>query len=134
MITEFLKYRKAKKRVSKLQSLDTQEILRDFILDTRLWEAQQVGTLLGLPEITKESVDAADERFKNVGHLMPLIAYLSATFAVGVMGYYDTVYADVEESSEHRMVVEGWVAKITTAATLGMISQFDALDLIEIKP
>lgn len=132
VISDYFKFRKERKRVRKLMEMDSSTILRDFILDTRLLEAQQVSTLLGLPEITQEAIDKSKERGRRIDHLFPIIVFLAATFSTGVMNYYSVVNSDLNSDEENR-AIEAWVTKVSTSCMLGLLSQLEALDLIEVK-
>lgn len=110
------------------------ELTRDFILDSRLLEAQQLSALLGLPEITSEAVDQSEERSRRVSHLLPLVSYFASALTTGVMAYYDTVSPWKDElSEEEKIAMQIWISKVSVSCTLGSLSQLDALDLIEVK-
>ena len=134
VISQFLNYRKTRKRVAKLMALSSTDVVRDFILDSRLLEAQQLSTLLGLSEITEEAAAASEVRSKEVAHFLPLVAYFASSLSTGVMAYYDTVSPWKDElTDEEKLVMETWVAKVATSCALGALSQLNALDLIEVK-
>jgi hypothetical protein len=134
MIRDYLTYRKSRKRAEKLMEVDSASITRDFILDSRLLEAQQLSTLLGTTEVTAESVAASDERSSQVAHFRPLVAYFAASLSTGVMAYYDTVSPFQDElTDEEKLAMETWVARVAASCTLGTLAQLHALDLIEVK-
>lgn len=134
MISEYLRYRRERKRTGRLMQIRSSELTRDFILDSRLLEAQQLSALLGLPEITSEAVDQSEERSRRVSHLLPLVSYFASALTTGVMAYYDTVSPWKDElSEEEKIAMQIWISKVSVSCTLGSLSQLDALDLIEVK-
>jgi hypothetical protein len=133
MIREFLSYRKAKRRIDKATKLDSYEMTRNFILDSRIMEAQQLSTLLGLPEVTAEAVAESEKRANKVAHLLPLVTYLAAALTTGVMSYYDTVSPWPDElNDEEKLAMQAWVMKVCVSCTLGALSQLEELELIEV--
>lgn len=133
VIRDYLRYAKAKRRVSKLQTLDSGEITKDFLLDSRLLEAQQLSMLLGLPEITEDDVKASEDRSRRVSHLLPLVTYFAASLSTGVMEYYDTISPWKNElSAEERLTMEVWVSRVSVSCALGILAQFEELDLIKV--
>lgn len=133
MIKDYLKYKQAKKRVAALMKLNSSEVTRDFVLDSRLLEAQQLSALLGLPEITEEDVAASNERARRVSHLVPLVAFFASALSTGVMEYYDTVSPWKNDlTEEERVAMEAWVAKVGLSCTIGVLSQFESLELIKV--
>lgn len=134
MINDFLKYRRSKKRIERLMTIDSAEATKGFILDSRLLEAQQLGTLLGLPEITQEDMTASEQRSRTVSHLLPLVTYFASSLTAGVMAYYDTVSPHKGElTEEEQTYMQAWIARVSVSCTLGVLSQLAALDLIEVK-
>lgn len=130
----YLRYRKAKRRLDRLNNLKSTEVLRDFLLDSRMYEAQQLSTLLGLPEITEDDTVASEERARRVAPFVPLIAYFASTLSTGVMEYYDTVSPwNSELTDDEKVAMETWIAKISMACVLGTLTQFEAMDLIRVN-
>lgn len=134
MIRSYLKYRKQQKWAKEISSMNAQSILQGFILDTHLMEGQQLSTLLGLPEITDEEIERSKERTAKVDPSLPLILFFSAHLAESVMSYQDAVSPWSESmSDEEKQAIEVWLAKVLTANTIGILSQFNDLKLIEVK-
>lgn len=133
MIRQFLAYRRNRKRIERVMQIGSSELTRNFILDSRIMEAQQVSTLLGLPEITEDAVLSSEQRARKVAHLLPLVTYLAATLSTGVMAYYDTVSPFQSElNEEEKLAMETWITKVCVSCTLGALSQLDDLELIEV--
>lgn len=133
MIQEFLRYRASKKRVAKLMQANPNDLVKGFILDSRLLEAQQLSTLLGLSEVTEADIEASDNRSRRVSHLTSLVSFFAASLSNSVMSYYDTVSPfNNELSPEEKRLMEIWVAKVAVSCTLGVLAQLDELDLIEV--
>ena len=133
MIKEFFEFRKAKKRIDKAMKINSYEMTRNFILDSRILEAQQLSTLLGLPEVTEEAVAESEVRSRKVAHLLPLVTYLAAALTTGVMSYYDTVSPWKDElNEEEKLAMQAWVTKVCVSCTLGALSQLEELELIEV--
>lgn len=134
MIRSYLKYRKRQKWAKQISAMSAQSILKGFILDTHLMEGQQLTTLLGLPEITEEEINESHERTQKVDDSLPLILFFSAHLAQSVMSYQDAVTPWTEGmSEEEKQAIEVWLAKVMTANTIGILSQFNDLKLIEVK-
>ncbi len=131
MIKDYIQFRKTKKKVERLSALDSSVIIRDFLLDSRLIEAQQLSMLLGLPEITESAVEASEARSRRIGHLLPLVTYFATSLSSGVMAYFDTV-AGQELSKDEQEAMAAWVAKVSISCTLGVLSQLEELDLIKV--
>ena len=133
MIKEFLAYRRSKKRIDKALKINSFEVTRNFILDSRISEAQQLSTLLGLPEVTEQAVAESEARSRKVAHLLPLITYLAAALTTGVMSYYDTVSPWKDElNDEEKLAMQSWVTRVCVSCTLGALSQLEELELIEV--
>lgn len=133
MIRQFLAYRKNRKRIEKVMQVGSLELTRNFILDSRILEAQQLSTLLGLPEITEDAVAESEVRSRKVAHLLPLVTYLAAALTTGVMQYYDTVSPWKDEmNEEEKLAMQTWITKVCVSCTLGALAQLDELDLIEV--
>ena len=124
MIRDYLRYRANKKRVARLTRVEASDIIKGFILDSRLIEAQQLSTLLGLSEVTADDIRASDTRSRKVAHLMPLVTFFASSLSTGVMSYYDTISPFKNElSDEEKRLMEVWVAKVATSCALGVLSQ-----------
>jgi len=133
VIKQYLAYRRSKKRIEKILTIGSSEVTRNFILDARIMEAQQLSTLLGLPEITEEALEQSEERSRRVAHLTPLVTYLAAALTTGVMAYYDTVSPWKDEmTEEEKLAMQTWITKVCVSCTLGALAQLDELDLIEV--
>lgn len=133
VIKQYLAYRRSKKRIEKILTIGSSEVTRNFILDARIMEAQQLSTLLGLPEITEEALEQSEERSHRVAHLTPLVTYLAAALTTGVMAYYDTVSPWKDEmTEEEKLAMQTWITKVCVSCTLGALAQLDELDLIEV--
>ena len=134
MIRKYLAFRRNSKRISKVMRMGPSELTRNFILDARIVEAQQLSTLLGLPEITEEALEESDQRSRRVAHLLPLVTILAASLTTGVMSYYDTVSPLRDEmTEEEKLAMQSWITKVCVSCTLGALAQFNDLDLIEVK-
>lgn len=134
VIRKYLAYRRNSKRIAKVMEMGPSEITRNFILDARIVEAQQLSTLLGLPEITEEALEQSDVRSRRVAHLLPLVTLLAASLTTGVMSYYDTVSPLRNEmTEEEKLAMQSWITKVCVSCTLGALAQFTELDLIEVK-
>lgn len=133
MIREYLRWRKTRKRVERLVDVDPSTLTKEFILDSRLVEAQQLGTLLGLPEITEEDAAASEARSKKVSHLLPLVSFFAIYLSSGVMAYYDTVSPNRHElTEEEQALMRNWVATVSIGCVLGVLSQLEELELIRV--
>lgn len=133
VIRQFLAYRKNRKRIERVMKIGSSELTRNFILDSRVMEAQQLSTLLGLPEITEEAIADSEDRSRRVAHLLPLVTYLASTLTTGVMAYYDTVSPfQGELTEEEKLAMQTWVTKVCVSCTLGALAQLNELELIEV--
>lgn len=133
VIRQFLAYRKNRKRIERVMKIGSSELTRNFILDSRVMEAQQLSTLLGLPEVTEEAIADSEERSRRVAHLLPLVTYLASTLTTGVMAYYDTVSPFRGELTEdEKLAMQTWVTKVCVSCTLGALAQLNELELIEV--
>lgn len=133
VIRQFLAYRKNKKRIERVMAIGSSELTRNFILDSRIAEAQQLSTLLGLPEITEEAIEQSEQRSRKVSHLLPLVTYLAASLTTGVMSYYETVSPWKDSMTEdEKLAMQTWVTKVCVSCTLGALAQLDDLELIEV--
>lgn len=133
VIRQFLTYRKNRKRIERVMKIGSSELTRNFILDSRVMEAQQLSTLLGLPEVTEEAILDSEERSRRVAHLLPLVTYLASTLTTGVMAYYDTVSPFRGELTEdEKLAMQTWVTKVCVSCTLGALAQLNELELIEV--
>lgn len=134
MIRSYLRYRRRQKWVREVSSLNPHSVIKDYLLDTQLAEQQQLATLLGLPEITDEDAQRSAERVEQVNDSLPLILFFSTHLATSVMEYYQTVSpwdAPIDEAEKQK--IEVWLAKILTANTIGILSQFVDLKLMEVR-
>ncbi|MFY9238037.1 MAG: hypothetical protein WAO78_04010 [Roseovarius sp.] len=114
--------------------MNPKEVVKDYLLDTQLAEKQQLATLLGLSEITSEDVENSEERVEQVDNAMPMVLFFSTHLATSVMEYYQTVSpwdAPIEDAERQR--IEVWLIKILTANTMGILSQFVGLKLLEVR-
>jgi len=134
VIRKYFAYRRSAKRIKRLLNMGPSEITRNFILDARIVEAQQLSTLLGLPEITEEALEQSDLRSRRVAHLLPLVTLFAASLTTGVMSYYDTVSPLKNEmTEEQKLTMQSWITKVCVSCTLGTLAQFNDLNLIEVK-
>lgn len=133
VIRNFLRYRRNLRRLEKAMDIGSSELTRNFILDSRVMEAQQLSTLLGLPEITESSIAQSEERARKVAHLTPVVTYLAVALTTGVMAYYDTVSPfNSELTEEEKDAMQSWIAKVCVSCVMGTLAQLDDLDLIEV--
>jgi hypothetical protein len=134
VIRKYLKHRRTKKQMRMLLDLDTVAVSKWFLLDSRIVEAQQLGTLLGLSEITETELIEAHRRAVQTNHLAPLVSYFATLLTDSVMEYYETIspYKNVL-SPDERAAMEQWIAKVAASCTMGCISTFDRLELLEVK-
>lgn len=133
MIKQFLAYRKNKKRIERVMEIGSSQLTRNFLLDSRIAEAQQLSTLLGLPEITDDAIAESERRSRKVAHLLPLVTYLAASLTTGVMSYYDTVSPWKDSmTEEEKLAMQTWITKVCVSCTLGSLAQLDELELIEV--
>lgn len=133
MISEYLSYRRAKKKLLRLQAIDGHDVMRDFILDCRISEGQQLNMLLGL-EVTPDDVERSQVRTKRVAHLTPIVSFLASSLVTSVMEYYETVSPFKEElNDEERAAITTWISKISASCALGVLSTLDHLELLRVE-
>jgi len=134
VIKQFLRYRRNKRRLERAMHVNSLELTRNFILDCRILEAQQLSTLLGLPEIDDAALASSEERSRKIAHLVPVITYLAAALTTGVMEYYDTVSPfEADLTEEEKLAMQTWVTKVCVSCTVGSLAQLDYLELIEVS-
>jgi hypothetical protein len=129
-----MKYRRTQRQMKRILDLDSAAVSKWFLLDSRIVEAQQLSTLLGLSEITEADMADAHQRAVTTNHLAPLVSYFAVLLANSVMEYYDTIspYQDAL-TVEEKAVMEQWVAKVAASCAMGCITTFDRLELVEVK-
>jgi len=133
MIGPFKRQRARRKASRKLTPQHSAEVLRDFLLDSRIAEAQQMSTLLGLPEVTAQAAAHSEERAERIAHLTPIVAVFAGALASGVAHYYDTVDAFKEGMTpDELLAMQVWIGRVAMACTLGSLSQLQELDLLEV--
>lgn len=111
----------------------THMALYRFLLDSRIAESQQLGTLLGLPILSEE--DAAEEaaesqvRADRIAPMSPLIALFTSSMTTAVVEYLRTM-TDNELTDAESMAMQELLERVTLSATLGSISQLEDLGLV----
>lgn len=113
----------------------TMETLQRFLLDSRIAESQQLGTLLGLPPMSEEQSveeqDASDERAERLAPVAPLICFYSSSLTDAVTEYMRTVTSGMGLNEEAAAVIGELVYRVSLAAALGTVSQLEDLGLID---
>lgn len=127
----FRRHRKPKEITYKV--VEGPEILQQFLLDCRISEAQQLGTLLGLPPMDSEEaaaeLAASDIRIARVAPMVPLIGILTSSLTASIFEYMSTLtgYDFNEEEANafhelfHRVALSNTIGTVTTLENLGFI-------------
>lgn len=108
-------------------------VLYRFLLDSRIAESQQLGTLLGLPTLSEE--DAAEEaaesyaRTLRIAPVTPLVGMFTSAMTAAVVEYLSTM-ADNELDDDETHAMEELIARVTLAAAVGSICQLEDLGLL----
>lgn len=116
--------------------VDIESLIRRFLLDGRMAEAQQLGTLLGLapldPDIEAEELSESDDRAQRVAHLVPILDLLSSVMAGSVVEYLRTISSSLEDlDDESASQIADLMQKTCLSTTVGAISQLEDLGLVK---
>lgn len=116
------------------------EILQRFLLDCRISEVQQLGTLLGLPPMGSDQAAAeqaaSDIRIARVAPAVPLIGILTSSLTASIFEYISTMtgYEFDEDDANafndlfYRVALANSIGTVTTLEDLGLIHYPNTLE------
>lgn len=117
----------------KYRAVDANNLMRNFLLDSRLAEAQQLSTIIGLPSLDDEDMEEeiaeAEYRCLKVAPVTPLLHFLTDTLAHAVIEYFYTV-SDVEVTDEEREAIGSLFGRVCLASSIAAVSQLEDLGII----
>lgn len=121
-------------RLEYLSNLTISDIIHRFLLDSRISEAQQLSTLLGLkPMVAEQAVEEQSESDARVLHAQPLVPILymfSSAIAGSVTEYLQTMSATAALSEDEAAAMADLLHKMCLSTALGTVTQLEDLGLI----
>lgn len=125
-------FRKKKQEPREVVLVSARSILHRFLLDSQMQEAQQLGTLLGLPPLEDADVEeeASAERIAAAAPLLPIIYYFTTSISASVSEYFRTMGKD-EMTEDQSALLTSLMSRVTMSAVLGSVCQLEDMGLIE---
>lgn len=124
---------KRKKREPVVEVYEGSAILQRFLLDCRISEAQQLGTLLGLPpmdadEAAREKA-ASDERIRRATPMVPIISLLTSALTTSILEYMATLSGGFLEDEDAEIFLELF-NRVSLANAIGVVTALEDIGFI----
>lgn len=127
-------WRRKRKQPHLLPVVDSEAIIRRFLLDGRMAEAQQLGTLVGLSPVDAETAAEeqaeSDARARRVAPFVPIITLFSSVMAGSVIEYLRTVMDDQSMSDDEAEAMAELMQKMCLSTAVGTVTQLEDLGLL----
>lgn len=126
-------FKRRRKPVDNYEVIAGTVIMQRFLLDCRISESQQLGTLLGLPPMeadeAAEELRASDERIRRAMPMLPIVSLLTSALTSSVLEYMSTLAGSFLDDDEAAAFLELF-NRISLANAIGVITTLEDIGYV----